>query len=146
MKRFEFPLERALAMRRIDRDREVAKLEIALAAERAIQGKQAANEHDLSSGRQWRRAIQSAEAVDLAAEDAWRAHLLALNRRLDRDLEAARRTTAEQRVAVANAERRVRLIERLEQARRREWRSAVDRELEATAQELWLARWRNPRG
>ena len=61
---------------------------------------------------------------------------MALNRREECD-----RKMEQQRERLLQARREFRLLEKLRQARRAEWESAVDREFEALAAESYLARW-----
>jgi hypothetical protein len=61
---------------------------------------------------------------------------MALNRRDECD-----RKMEQQRERLLQARRDFRLLEKLRQARRAEWESAVDREFEALAAESYLARW-----
>lgn len=61
---------------------------------------------------------------------------MALNRREECD-----RKMEQQRERLLQARRDFRLLEKLRQARRAEWESAVDREFEALAAESYLARW-----
>lgn len=145
MKRFHFPLERVLALRRLERDRETAKLEAALGAQRAIERK--LEDIGLEQSRTRDLVIHAADAADadatdLAAIDRWARDLRGLRQKLLADFSVAERATALQRQAVVSSERRVRLLERLESARLRDWRGAAGREVESTAQELWLARWK----
>lgn len=142
MKRFQFSLERVLALRRIDRDRETAKLEAALGIQRAVERK--LEEVGLEQNRARELVIQTtaADAAEYVAIDRWVRDLRNLRGKLLIDFSAAGRAAALQRQAVVAAERQVRLLERLESTRLREWRAATGREMESTAQELWLARWR----
>ena len=57
--------------------------------------------------------------------------------------EAVKRLAAQQQVML-EARRKLRLLERLKERRRGEWRAAVDKETEETAAESYLARWQPP--
>lgn len=59
---------------------------------------------------------------------------------LDRRRDAVARME-QQRARVLQARRECRLLEKLRQARRAEWESAVNREFEALAAETYLAQW-----
>jgi hypothetical protein len=65
---------------------------------------------------------------------------IALDRRRDTEIRME-----QQRARVLHARRECRLLEKLRQARRAEWESAVNHEFEALAAETYLAQWEPPR-
>jgi hypothetical protein len=141
MRAFEFPLRQALQWRRTQLELEENKLrqlaggleEMALAAIRL----------DLARGRAEVAVRQAAvvEAGDLWALASYRQRLIAEAQALALRRTACERQLAAQRQKVLEAQRQCRLLEKLEQRRRAEWRREADREMESLAAESFLARW-----
>jgi len=141
MQPYQFPLGRVLAWRRTQLDLEESKLRQMAAAIEEL--RLAAVRLNLAKGRA-EQAVSQAPVV--AAGDLWA--LAAYRQRLMAELQtlAARKKTAEQRRAeqrakVVEAQRQCRLLEKLDERRRAEWRRAADRELESLADESFLAAW-----
>jgi flagellar biosynthesis chaperone FliJ len=142
MRAFEFPLRRALEWRRTQSELEenalrqlAAKLEeLALAAVRL----------DLVKSRAEIAVRQSAavEASDLWALAAYRQRLIAELQQLAQQKKEGERQLAAQRQKVMEAQRRFRLLEKLEQRRHAEWHRQADMEMENLAAESFLAGWR----
>jgi flagellar export protein FliJ len=141
MRRFRFRLETVLGWRRVNLELEETKLQrlfgelhqIDLAAERLDAEKAEAERAVLRSA--------SVEADDLAALDRHRLHVAREKQRLRRQRADCQRRIAAQREQVLKAERDVRLLEKLKERRLAEWQVGADREQEALASELFLARW-----
>jgi len=141
MRAFEFPLRQALGWRRTQLELEENKLrqlaanleEMALAAVRL----------DLVKGRAESTVRQAAvvEAGDLWALSAYRQRLMAELQALALRRLACEQQAAAQRQRVLEAQRQCRLLEKLEQRRHAEWRTAADREIESLAAESFLALW-----
>jgi len=142
MQTFQFRLERILSWRRKEFEAEKARLGQLMAAQKLLEAVQ----RGIAAA--WDRAGRELLAggpvygTDLAALGGFRA-------RLERDLEANARQRKEgaekiavQQGRVIEADRRVRLLEKLRHRRLDEWRAAWDRELENFAGEAFLARWR----
>lgn len=140
MKRFAYPLDRVLAWRRLESDRERGKLE-SLHAELAQT--RAAIERLTVESEGATRALATATGLtgaDLAG--------LALHGRLSRirgvqlaaDESRLKLSATAQRQRCFDAERAVKLLERLRERRLSEWQKEFDREMERTASELHLAR------
>ena len=87
------------------------------------------------------RESSAVEAGDLWALAAYRQRLIAERQALDQRRTACEREVAAQRQKVLEAQRQCRLLEKLEERRRTEWRLEADRELESLAAESHLARW-----
>ncbi len=141
MRAFEFPLRRALEWRKTQLELEENALhrlaasleEIALAAVKLNLVKERAEV-----------AVRQAavvEAGDLWALASYRQRLLAEMQALAMRRAAAEREVAGQRQKVLEAERRFRLLEKLEQKRHAEWTREADKETEALAAESFLALW-----
>lgn len=141
MKAFEFRLRRALDLRK-------TQLELEENTLRQLAGKLeelalAAVKLDLVKGRAEVAVRQAAvvEAADLWALSAYRQRIMAELRELALRREAAERQVAGQRQKVLEAQRRVRLLEKLEQRRHTEWSREADREMESLAAESFLTMW-----
>ena len=138
MKKFQFRLESVLAWREVERTRERDELGRRIAEEQRLKQ----NLMDLRAQRQaareelQRRPFMGADLRALAA------YLLACEPRektLLQQLAAAQRSIAEQRLKVLEADRRVRLLVKLRERQLTEWTTAVDRQLDAMAQDSWTA-------
>jgi hypothetical protein len=141
MRAFEFPLARALAWRLTQLELQENKLrQLAATVEEMVL---AAVRLDLVKSRaeQTVRESSAVEAGDLWALAAYRQRLIAERQALDQRRTACEREVAAQRQKVLEAQRQCRLLEKLEERRRTEWRLEADRELESLAAESHLARW-----
>jgi flagellar export protein FliJ len=85
-----------------------------------------------------RLAVQPAEREALAA---YRRHIGKEQARLDRRIVECTARVEKQRAQVMEAQRRYRLIEKLHQKRKAEWDLAFAKEIDALAEESFLARW-----
>jgi len=141
MRRFRFRLETVLGWRRLHLELEETKLQrlfeelrqVDLAEDRLDAEKADADRAVLYSA--------SVEAQDLAALDRHRLHVARVKERLRKErADCRRRITAQQR-QVVEAERDVRLLEKLRERRLAEWQTAADHEQETLASELFLAGW-----
>ena len=141
MRAFEFPLRRVLEWRRTQLELAENKLrrmaadleELALAAVKL----------NLVKGRA-EQAVRDSPAVDagdLWALAAYRARLIAEQQALARRRRECEQQVVLQRQRVLEAQRQCRLLEKLAQSRRAEWRIAMDREMEGLAAESFLALW-----
>jgi hypothetical protein len=142
MQRFRFRLESVLAWRRLHLELEETKLQrlfgelrqVGLAGERLEEEKAQEERAVLYS--------PSVEARELAALESYRLHVAREKERLAKLRADCEGRIAAQRAQVLKAERDVRLLEKLREKRLAEWQAAGDREQEALASELFLARWR----
>ncbi|MEO7649231.1 MAG: hypothetical protein ABIZ80_02105 [Bryobacteraceae bacterium] len=144
MKRFQFDLTRVLDWRRQQLELEQVKLEPMLGELSVRKSRIAQCE---AERRELRRPVAfsgSAEAQDLAAAERYWLHLGGRSRNLAAELAACEQRILQQRERIARARQRLRLLEQLEQRRRDEWQTGVDREQEALAAELYLARRKDP--
>jgi len=141
VQRFRFRLETVLGWRRLTLEMEENRLE-QLFAERAMLDRQAAElaSRAMDAGRFLSRAVLRAE--ELAAIEPHRRRLAREAERLETLRADCESRIAQQRARVLEAERNLRLIERLKERRRAEWVYLQDREMEAFASEMFLARRR----
>lgn len=93
------------------------------------------------------RELLAGGAVDgssLGALSAYRARLERERSANEHQRAETREKILQQRGRMVEAQRRVRLLEKLRSRRMEEWRVANDREMENFASEAFLARWRSP--
>ena len=143
MKRFRFPLEAALGLRR-------RKLEAAEAALAAVEARRAAALDQALSLETKSAAIRDSigkagplRGLDVRQADSASQDLL-LQAKLRRgDAARLEREAAEARKAVLAARREAEALERLREQALQQWRAAAGREEEALAAELFLARFPN---
>jgi hypothetical protein len=141
MTAFRFPLKRVLDWRRTQLEIEEARYRQQAAALAAIDGERAELEAEGIRAEVQVRAWDPVSGRDLEALSAFRARVKTLEARLlQRRMECARKL-AEQQAVMLEARRRCRLLERLEERRLAEWRTARDKELEELASESFLAKW-----
>jgi flagellar protein FliJ len=140
MQRFQFRLAGVLGWRALQLELEERKLE-ALVAERR-QG-EAEAERVAARRRDAERllASDSIEGQELAALDAHRDSLARAAGRLRAAAAQRERRIAEQRARVLEADRRVRLLERLKERRLAAWEIEAARELDTLASETYLAKF-----
>jgi len=141
MKGFTFPLRQTLEWRKAQLELEENKLRqlVASLEEMAL----AAVRLEMVMSRAEGAVRQSAvvEAGDLWALAAYRQRLLAEKQALALKRAACEKEIAAARQKVLEAQRRCRLLEKLEQRRLAEWRKAADRETDSLAAESFLALW-----
>ena len=140
MKSFQFPLEKALELRRVQLELEEAKHKRQVAAVAAIDGRRAEIE---ASGiraeievRQW----SPIGSGDLAALGNYRLKVKSEESALARHRFDAAQKLAAQQKQMLEARRRCRLLERLKERRLAEWTAERDKELDEIAAESYLAR------
>jgi flagellar export protein FliJ len=145
MRRFEFRLESVLGWRGLELGVEKSRIEKLFAERRGLDEQLRAVE---DSGREAARLFQAKTlgGPDLAAFGRYRHHL-------ERETQTigARRADCEKRIAaqqrrILEAERKVRLLERLRERRLAEWTHEFNLELDALASETFLAKWARERG
>ncbi len=142
MKRFRFTLEPVLHLRRLQLEQEQAAIETLHAKRRAIESETAALESETGEARSVVAGSASVEARDLYALAIYLPQAGRYREDLRRRLADCRARIEVQQERFALAGRRVKLLEHLEEARRGDWRKAFEREMELSAQELYLARWK----
>jgi hypothetical protein len=140
MKRFVFPLERALEIRRMQAEAERAKLE-------ALVGEQARREAEKIERLAERDgcwvvppAGAAADPSALGTASRYRRHLTGIVQGIEWDLRRLGAEVGQQRLAAMEAQRRQELLEKLRERRRREWEAASVRELDEIAADSHRAR------
>lgn len=139
MKRFEFRLDSVLRLRQMQLESEQVKLQQLLAEKQRLN----ANLEEITKERRDVKAsVYNLTNLDNAELRTMSAFLLGMDAQagtLRARLDGMARPIEEQRQAVAKAERKVRLLEKLRGAKLEEWKRDVDREIETIAQEAWLS-------
>lgn len=141
MKKFTFPLGRALDWRTAQARVEEAKMERLYAELRAIDSNEAALLRQRAEAE--RSVLGGASGADLAALDSFRRFSVAEHTRLEKLRADCSSRIAAQIQAVANRRRDARLLERLRDNRHAAWTREFDREIDAQASEAFLARLRS---
>jgi len=140
--RFRFPLQKVRDFRRRQLEAEEALLEALHTEREALVAESAHLESDAAQTRVSLMVTGVAEAQDLVASDLYLRHLSAGRKRLAARLADWQARAGRQRLAVVEARRRVRLLDKLEDRKLRAWQKGVDCEQENLASELYLARWK----
>lgn len=146
MKRFQFPLDRVLRYRQMQAEAEEARLQAQLARLGELDGQIAGLERE---GLRTQDAVRQTLAVNcevlpgqLATYPGYR---LVLARGKQGLLEERRRRVPEvekQRLAVLNAYRAREVLQRARLEAHRRWQAEYTKEMDATAGELYLSKWK----
>ncbi|MEX2262727.1 MAG: hypothetical protein WD696_12295 [Bryobacteraceae bacterium] len=140
MKKFRFDLERVREWRGQQAQLEELKFERVNAERVAVE---AEHRKIRASRDEAGRAIlgqAAAKAQELAALDAYIRYTWSEEARLAKRLADCEKRVSEQRAAVMEAQRRLKLLERLRERRLAAWEAGLAREEEIQAGELFLAR------
>ena len=141
MKSFQFPLEKALELRRKQLEAEEALYKREMAGLGAIDRRRAEIEAAGIRAEIQVREWSPIAAGDLSALGAYRLKVKADEADLARKRLDAERKLAEQKKVMLEARRRSKLLERLRERRLEEWTAARAKELEEIAADSFLARW-----
>jgi|SRR5579872_5038175 len=141
MKKFEFRLQRILNWRAGELRAEQERLSNVVSERQQLETRRSGilEAHDRSQ-----RELFAAGPVtgsDLAALGAYRSHLEKDWTAVERLISNCQVRIVAQRVRALEAQRRVRLLEKLQERRHAEWRVEWDREMEAFSSEAFLSRW-----
>ncbi|HLH40979.1 MAG TPA: hypothetical protein VKX39_17650 [Bryobacteraceae bacterium] len=140
MKKFQFPLARVLDWRRAQARIEESKLEALYAELRAFEEAARALDREQDEAKK-NIAARGATGADLVRLGDFHRFTAAEHARLDgQRAGCARRITAQMEV-LAGKRRDVRLLERLKQRKLIAWNADLNREMDAQAEESYLARW-----
>ena len=140
MKRFQFHLQTALDWRKRRMETEQARLDELLLRESQLLQSLEDTSRDRAQSETGLLRSKSLDAADLAALDTYLRALHHQKRRLEKALAETRQAIDRQRQILTIAMRDYRLIEKLKDRRLEEWRLQFERELEAEATELHLAK------
>jgi flagellar export protein FliJ len=142
MKKFHFPLDRVMDWRRTQTRIEEAKLERLHREIRGIQARQAELDGQRTESEKALHGAASVTGLQLAELDAFQRFSVAENARLERQRTECGQRVAAQIQLVAEKRRDVRLLERLKEQRLKTWNSELGREIDAQADETYLAKWK----
>jgi hypothetical protein len=140
MKKFAFSLETARRWRNYQADVEEVRMQALLAEKQNIENRMGSLQTGLEAEHR-RIEDTSFDAVELARLDAWRVWVNREEKRLAGSLTGCAKRIEAQRVVLAEARRRFRLIDRLRDKALIEWRKTSAKEQEDLAAELYLARY-----
>jgi flagellar biosynthesis chaperone FliJ len=136
--RFKFRLEAALRLRRVIAEAESEKLQLLLMQRQKLEKSLAAAGEERIAARSFVQQTQGVRTADLRALSSF---TIGLEARTQTLTEALRRTDTqieEQRKRLLKAEQDERSLSKLRAKRLKEWTLQNEREIEVTAQELWL--------
>ncbi len=141
MKRFHFPLQRILALRRAQSNVEEAKLNALQAELRQVDAKAGAITLELLQAESDLRSLSTISSVDLANLGNYRDFAQVQRTRLAAARKEIERRRALQMQVVAQKRRDVKLLEKLRERKLLEWSAEIERELTNQTEEFFLARW-----
>ncbi len=141
MHRFRFRLDSVLGWRRLQVETEEVKLRRLFEQLRqADLARERVQAEKLESGRAVLHSA-SPSSAELAAMEAHSRHLTRELARLAVEKLRCEQRIAEQRGRLVEAQRAMRLLEKLRDKQLTEWNEAANREQEAAAAELFLGKW-----
>jgi flagellar biosynthesis chaperone FliJ len=140
MKKFSFPLGRVMDWREAQARIEESKLEGLFAELRAIDMQEAALLQEREAAEQW-VAARGATGIELDRLGQFRRYSVAEHTRLEKIRSDCAHRIAAQIQVVASKRRDVRLLERLKHHKSMAWNRNLSREIDAQADEAFLAKW-----
>lgn len=145
MRKFTFPLGRVMDWRAMLVRIEESKLDQLYAELRAIDSRQAALDREREQSEQALLTASASTGTELAALDSFRRFAFAERNRLEGLRAGVQQRIVAQIQVVAKKRRDVKLLERLKDQRFEKWQAAFAREIEAQADESFLAKWNTGR-
>lgn len=141
MKKFTFPLGRVMDWREMLARVEESKLEQIYAELRAVDTHFAGLERERQQSEQAARSRQSATGAELAAHDSFCRFVLKERGRLEGLRAGIEQRIAAQRQVAAKKRRDVKLLAGLKDQRLARWTREFHHEIDAQAEESYLAKW-----
>lgn len=145
MKTFSFPLGRVMDWRHTQARLEESKLERLYAERRGIDAREAALTKERSQAQAAVLGATSVTGAELAALGTFQRFAVAEHTRLEKVRADCSGRIAAQLQVVTSKRRDVRLLERLKQQRLKTWEREYGREIDAQADEAYLAKWKPAR-
>jgi len=139
MKKFEFRLETVLRFRHTQLKIERDKLNALVAEGQTLMATLERLQQDRRDAYADISAADTIEALEMRAFAAFSIGAGARATRVREQIAKNREASERQRVIVLEAERNVRLLEKLRERRFQTWKHALNREMEAIAQDSWLS-------
>jgi flagellar export protein FliJ len=143
VKSFSFQLERVRNWRLQQLELETGKLQRLFSEQQAFASEFRRLESERLNTRASIISQASTRAEELAAVDAYNRHLTAEQGRVRSRQAECQKRIDEQRKALMCADQRFQVLARLKQKRHSEWKTAISREQESLASELYLSRRRS---
>ena len=140
MKRFEFRLKRVLELRRQQSELEKGKLQSLKSTSERLDQYRAATTKRIEDARTFVEQSEATMSEDLSALSTFESHMRRAITTIGRQREQLDRQITEQRDRVVEAERKVKLLEKLEARQLSGWTICRDKELEELAADSYLAR------
>ena len=140
MRSFEFRRQLGLEVRRQQADVEIARLEKLTGQAQRLEDEQTWLLNQSVEARQELRAAAGIRGEDLMALSHFERYVESRSTTLRAERSKLQPHIDRQRTVVMDAERKVRLLEKLKERRIQEWKTACDCELEQLASESYLAR------
>jgi flagellar export protein FliJ len=138
MTRFDFRLEAALRLRHMRVESETTRLQDLFAQRKRLEQSLASIGEERMEASAFIQAAQTPSTGDLRALSLFTLGLEARSKTVREGLIRAEKSIAEQKQRLMKAEQDERALFKLREKRFAEWQSQAQREIEATAQELWL--------
>lgn len=139
MQRFEFRLDSVLRLRELQLESENAKLQQLLGERQRLTNELEAIATERRNAKSSIYSLTNLENADLRTMSAFLLGLDARANTLRGRVQEMARSVDEQRQKVIQAERNVRLLEKLRARKFEQWKHEVDREIESIAQEAWIS-------
>ena len=133
MKAFHFRLQRVLDWREVERRLTLSRVEAAAATLSRVSAERATIHDALARGPEG-----CDDGVSLANWNGWKATLVRHLRSADVRMSGAQAAAQLLRKALLEADRKVKLLDKLRQGEIAQWRSGLEREMSAQATELYL--------
>jgi flagellar protein FliJ len=138
MSGFKFRLEPVLRLRQIQLESEQAKLQDLLSQRRRLEKSLSDIRDERTKACDFVHTTERTGGADLRALSSFTLGLAAHAKALAESINNIDQQIQSQRQALLKAERDGRCVQKLRDKRLTEWTARVQREIEATAQELWL--------
>ncbi len=138
MVKFKFRLQAALRLRQLRVDAENAKLQHLLSQRNRLRQALAAAAADRKGASQSVQEASSLQGADLRWLSSFTLGLEARSKAMREAVDELNSSIEVQQDYLRKAEQDKRVLEKLRDRRLSEWNLSADREIEATAQELWL--------
>ncbi len=141
MKKFHFPLERVRDWRGKQVSLEEAKLERLNGEKCGVDAQLAALAQERTANETAVLRVDSIDALELRALDEYRRFARFRQATLERERAEWDRQIAEQRANIMEAQRKVRLLDKLRERKHKLWEAGFDKEIEEQGAEAFRARW-----
>ena len=141
MKKFDFPLERVMSVRKIQLEQEETRLQQLRAELAGVEREQLKLQQERNEAEQEVRAGCLIPSEDFRSLSSYQVHARNCELVLVQKQSACQKRVAEQQQRWMEAKRKQKLLEKLKERRLAEWTYEVNRELENSATDSFLARW-----